>query len=279
MKNSLNHHAPCTLTRQVLKCTLIILGIICLAYVQGLGAQENDCKISKIQSSQYRQPANFVPSDELAYNPMEQELWIDRALAEDDEGVLRGVKDSIKDWERRDEFNRQYRLQSTQPNQNPDSKGKSDFLKSKALTYADKRLSGEMKRAEKGSTLKKMETVQKAIAPNATVPVSKTIKVKFKARVLQGKAMMVVDNPYVESNTTASLAGKKINTEAAKDLKAIGVRTSVNYDVTEGIWVAALDKKLTETISARISSTQNKRVMAFTSEAERRYELSYAKGF
>jgi hypothetical protein len=272
----------CKHSRQLLKAFGLALAIVLALFSTNIVyAKEKSIKNNQLCLIPARNPANFVPNEEITYVPGEQPeefRWIDHAMAEDDAGVMRGVKDSINEWQEKEEFKKLWDLESIGVYKTPTTSEKSSFLRQKALHYADKRLAGEIKNAEPGSTLKKLDTVQKALTPSSTVPVSKTVKVKFKARVLQGKAMMVVDNPYIDYQATAKVDGK-VHMETAKELKALGMRTSIRYEVNEGIWVAAVDKKITETVNARVSSQGPNNRMFFTRDTERRFEMTYSSPF
>ena len=122
------------------------------------------------------------------------------------------------------------------------------------LRYADKRLSGEMRRAEEGSTLHSMSRVEKNLRPNASVNVSKNFGFKFKARVLQGKVIVDVKNPWIECNATMSANGRaRITTR--KDFKEVGMSSGAEYSVNDSSLLTYIDQQVTDNVKARVSNT------------------------
>jgi len=126
-----------------------------------------------------------------------------------------------------------------------------------------------MKNAEEGSTLYSMRRVEKSLRPNASVPVSKYISLKFKARVLQGKAIVDVKNPWVDCSATVGANGKaRVLTK--KEFKELGTSTGFEYKLNEAQWVAFVDQQLTDNIKARVSSTSS----ASGNDADKRVEMN-----
>ena len=149
-------------------------------------------------------------------------------FAEDDAGVMRDLKASLRSWESTEEYARVWDLKDTGLYSTPTTEQKSQYILKKMLRYADKRLSGEMRRAEEGSTLHSMSRVEKNLRPNASVNVSKNFGFKFKARVLQGKVIVDVKNPWIECNATMSANGRaRITTR--KDFKEVGMSSGAEY--------------------------------------------------
>lgn len=221
-----------------------------------------------------RAPASFVHDDEFEPVIFDNEIWIEENMVEDRAGVFNHMKNTIREWSDREEFAERWSLENTGLYVLPSQGEKETFLKKYILKYLDKRVAGEIKRAEDGSTLKRIGEVQKALKPSTKVSVAENFKVHFKARVLEGKVIAQVENPFVDYSTELKINGQ-VNVYLKKDLKALGVQTSVRYEVNDGVWVAAIDKKLTPEISARVSSSQNVHQDAFTKEADQKIEFMY----
>jgi len=225
-----------------------------------------------------RGPANIIPDDEIEIEPIKQTLWYENLLVEDDRGVLVGVREQLKFWREREEYVSNWDLESTGLYRTPDIEAKKRYLQKNLLRYLDKRLSGEIRNAEKNSTLHRVGQVQTALRPNAEARISEKIKIKFRARVLQGKAFILVKNPWVDNRTTISATGK-VEVAMNRSFKDLGIATRVRYNVNESEYLAEIDKTITSKITARISSHQNDKTMIFESEANSTLQLLFHHSF
>ncbi len=215
-----------------------------------------------------RAPASAFDEEVLTV-PLEKKEISETLFAEDDAGVMRGMRESLASWERTEEYAKNWHLESTGLYKTPTTEVKSQFISKNLLRYADKRLAGEMKNAQEGSTLYSMSKVEKSLRPNASVPVSKYISLKFKARVLQGKAIIEVKNPWIDCSGTISASGKtKILTK--KDFAQLGTTTGFEYNINEAQWVAFVDQEVTKNIKARLSSTSQ----VNGNDADKRIEMN-----
>lgn len=178
----------------------------------------------------------------------------EKIFAEDDAGVMRDVKGQMASWEKTEEYAKLWDLQSTGLYTTPTSSQKGKYLSKKILRYADKRVSGEMKKSEEGSTFHKMKTVEQNLRPNAAVNVSKNFGFKFKARVLQGKAMVEVKNPWIECNATVAVNGRA-NIITRKEFKELGLASGAEYSFNDSQFLTYIDQQLTDNIKARVSNT------------------------
>ena len=262
-----------------LSCMGLILGkmIVCSAFAgetqkSNIELLQNLNPLKKIRS---RGPNSYVPADEVEVVPsLEQESWMNKILVEDNSGVLRGVRNDIKNWEEKDEYAKLWNLKSTGLYETPNQAAKKQYLDKKILKYVDKRISGEVKNAEEGSALHRVGQVQKALKPNAEAQISKRIKLKFKARVLQQKAIVRVDNPWVDYNSEINADGQ-VQMNMHKDIKSLGVKTNVQYQLSEETWVATVDRPLNAQWTARVSSSQTDKDMAFSEDSNRTVQLLY----
>ncbi|MBC7539715.1 MAG: hypothetical protein H7281_12905 [Bacteriovorax sp.] len=220
----------------------------------------------KVVSS--RTPASAFDEEVLTV-PLEQKVMAQSIFAEDDAGVMKGMRDTLNTWQDTEDYAQKWDLRSTHLYKTPTTQEKTKFISKNLLRYADKRLAGEVRDAEEGSALHTVGKVEKSLRPNASVPVSKYISLKFKVRVLQGKAIMDVRNPWFECNATVGANGKtKVLTK--KDFNQLGTSTGVEYNVNEAQFVAFVDQEITKNIKARLSST----TMPNGNDADNRVEMT-----
>ncbi len=230
------------------------------------------------QRAPSRAPANFIPDDQIEPLPLEQRLWIQEVLVEDQAGVLESMRNNFEHWQQKEEYVRRWKVEAVGPLATPTAEQKKSYLMKQLLKYADKRLSGEIKNAEEGSTFHNIGQVEQALRPNAEAKISSKVSLKLRARVLQGKAILLVNNPWVGYHATIKMNGS-VDMHLEKELKDFGVRTAVDYQVKDGIYVARVEKSITTEISARFSATQDIDKAPFKSESDSRIELTYSRGF
>lgn len=243
MNNKKNLHS-CLTFRQSL-CALFA----CMSF--SLSAAE----IKKESNNIARKPA-AVEEEVLTVPLIQSESFFtnDNMFAEDDAGVMKDMKASLGAWEAAEEYARVWDLEDTGMYNTPTTSQKQKFIAKKMLRYADKRFSGEMKKANEGSALYNMSRVEKNLRPNAAVNVSKNFGFKFKARVLQGKVIVDVKNPWVECNATVSVNGKaKLITR--KEFKEVGMASGAEYSVNDSSLLTYIDQQVTDNVKARVSNT------------------------
>lgn len=215
-----------------------------------------------------RSPASAFDEEVLTV-PLEQKIVVQSLFAEDDAGVMRGTRDQLNAWENTEEYAKLWDLESTNLYKTPSTTDKTKFITKSIMRYVDKRIAGEVKNAAEGSTFHAVGQVEKSLRPNASVPVSKYISLKFKARILQGKAIVEVRNPWIDCNATVGANGKmKVLTK--KDFNQLGTSTGFEYKVNEAQFVAFIDQEINKNIKARISSTSQ----ADGNDADKRLEMT-----
>lgn len=217
-----------------------------------------------------RKPAS-APEEEVMTTPAFDKPLLLAIFADDDAGIMNEMRTSVSNWETQEQYAKNWNLLSTGVYTTPDTTAKRQYLANKLLKYADKRLAGEVRNAEEGSTLHAVGKVEKTLRPNTTVNVSKYFSLKFKARVLQGKAIMELKNPWMECSTTLAATGK-IKVLTKKEFKEIGLDSGLEYTTNDGEWVAFLDHKFSENLKARLSSTQ-KDQSVFNNNADKKVEM------
>ncbi|MBC7711756.1 MAG: hypothetical protein H7177_00355 [Rhizobacter sp.] len=179
----------------------------------------------------------------------------EKIFAEDDAGVMKDMKANFNGWQATEDYAKKWGLQSTGLFNTPTTLQKTQYLRSKILRYADKRLSGEMRNAPEGTALHSMKTAETALRPNTNVNISKNFGFKFKLRVLQGKVIMDVKNPWIECNATINAKGKA-RIEARKEFKDIGLASGAEYVVNDAQVLTYIDQQVTDNVKARVSNTR-----------------------
>lgn len=225
-----------------------------------------------------RGPASAIPSDHVESMPIEDKIWLSQVWVEDNSGVMNGMAAQVQAWEQMEEYRRNWDIESTGLYNTPDRERKKAWFNRMLLRYADKRLSGELKNAEAGSTLQRVRTVKNALRPNTEAQISNNIKLKFKARVIQMRAIMRVINPWVESETTFNVRGE-VNSRISKNFQDLGFRADLNYQVTEGVYSAQISKPLGNNVTAVLSSFQSHSEVAFADMDRNTVQLIYNTAF
>jgi hypothetical protein len=219
-----------------------------------------------------RRPAAAVEEEVLTV-PLDKNLESTQWFAEDDAGIMKGMRDSLDGWEKKEEYAKVWDLKSTGNYNTPATAQKRKFIAARMLKYADKRLAGEMKTADAGSALHTIGKAEKSLRPNASVPVSRYVSLKFKARVLQGKASVEVKNPWIELSTTIAANGKT-KVVSKREFASIGFTTGAEYEVNTSGWVAYADQQVTKNIKTRLSSTQDRGEAMFSNDADAKLEMT-----
>ena len=114
--------------------------------------------------------------------------------------------------------------------------------------------------------------------PKAEIALFGKIKIKTKARILEGRAIFQVKNPWAKVNFSTNLKGN-MDMEVARDIKALKLKTALHYKMSEGHWSVAIDRSLTQNLRARISSSQSDKNLAFGKNSKQNFELTFGKSF
>jgi hypothetical protein len=235
-------------------------------------------KIKTDERMAARGPASTIPRDDLEAVPPQDQIWLNSVFVEDNAGVMNNIRNQLHTWQKMEEYRQNWDVESTGLYETPDDGRKKAWFNRMLLRYADKRLSGEMKNAAQGSTLRRVSNVQKALKPDTEATISRNIKLKFKARVLQLEGRMTVVNPWVESETTFNAQGE-IHTRVAKNIKTLGIRTEVFYQVHDGNYQAVISKPLSQKVTAVLSSSQSDNQVAFADLDRNTVQLIYSTPF
>ncbi|PIK13954.1 hypothetical protein [Halobacteriovorax sp. JY17] len=263
--------------KNLVNATMLICAFVSINSAFGQSSKDNSEMLSNLNPYKKvatRAPSNFVPDVEASDRPNNVTLWYENILVEDTAGVMKGMRETYDSWEQVEEYATNWNVASTGLYEIRDQEDRQKYFNKYILKYLDKRLSGEIKQAEEGSTLHRVGKVQKALKPQTAVQVSRNLRFKFKARVLQGKALMFVENPWINNETSVKLDGR-INLNVNKDIAALGLKANFDYDVKHNEYEMRLDRPLTEEITARVSTAQ-KRDIASTGQT---VELLFNKEF
>lgn len=225
-----------------------------------------------------RGPASTVPSDEIQPEPFKNDIWLNSVFVEDRAGVMNQMKNQFAEWDRIERYRQNWDIESTGLYETPDMGTKKAWFNRMLLRYADKRLTGEIKDAAEGSTMDRVRSVKQALKPDTTAEISQNIKLKFKARVLRMSGEMRVVNPWVECETTFNTRGD-INSRVARNFESLGIRSEVNYQISDGQWQASFSKPLTNNITAVLTSAQSDSEMAFVDMDRNTLQLFYNTPF
>lgn len=233
---------------------------------------------SEPKTQKGRGPASTIPRDDLEVMPPQDQIWLTSVFIEDSHGVMNNMKNQLQEWERIEEYRRNWDIESTNLYNTPDRDRKKAWFNRMLLRYADKRLSGELKDASEGSTLHRVRNVRQALRPDTEAKISNNIKLKFKARVLQMSGIMRIENPWLESETTFRANGD-IQTRVAKEFKSLGLRTEVLYQIDQGQYQAYISKPITNNVTAVVSSAQGDNEVAFADMDRNTVQLIYSTPF
>jgi len=239
---------------------------------------ESDCCRQSLDVEVGRAPASYVPNDEVEVVPEKQEIWLKKVFIEDSGGIVKSMRETYQSWEKEEEYARNWNLTSSGLYTVRGQKERKAYFDRMILKYIDKRISGEVKTAEKGSTFHRVGQVQKALKPKAEVSISSKVKLKVKARLLEQKAILELHNPYVEYKTDVEATGE-ITMKIRKDIKFMDLKASVDYQVDKGSYLAYVDKKITPKITGRVSSSQSDKEMAFGSSSNKQVQFFYNHSF
>lgn len=225
-----------------------------------------------------RSPANYIPDDEISTTPIENTLWVDQVFVNDNANVLENTKRDLQRWEEDEEFERNWGVRKFYDQGIPSLQQKKAYVSRQMLRYMDKRLTGSVKKADKGSALHKVGTVQKALKPSSTVQFSKKFKLRFKARVLQRSASFYLINPYFNNSLDVNRRGQAV-LRMSKTVKPLKIDLATRVDFANNNHASSLSRPLTKKVRAVLSTTQTLESVPFESSGDNRFELRYFSRF
>lgn len=225
-----------------------------------------------------RAPANYIPDDEINTVPIENTIWVNKIFINDDANVLENTRRDLQRWEDDEEYERNWGVRKFYDQGIPSIDQKKSYVSRQMLRYMDKRLTGSVKRAEKGSTLHKVGSVQKALRPSSTVKFSKQFKLKFKARVLQRSASLYLINPYFQNSLDFNSKGQAY-LRMSKNIEPLKVDTNLRVNFSDSTYVSSFSRSLSKKVRAILSTSQKLQSAPFEIAGDNRFELRYFSRF
>ncbi|MCB9062008.1 MAG: hypothetical protein H6622_10835 [Halobacteriovoraceae bacterium] len=255
--------------------SLCIFALICSAHKANADdkTQINPNSTKKIQS---RTIASHIPDDDLTPTPLRPKIWMDYTFVHDEAGIYQQMIDNWNNWERYDHEYKVWNLSGLNISR-PDETERKNNLTKNLIKYADRRLSGEIKHAEKGSTLAKVGSVQKALKPSTKVEFNKNYKLRLKARLIEGNLKLNFINPYIVSYADLNRSGE-YGIHLFKNFEKQKISYSLDYAVNQNSYVFNLDKEVFYNIDLFISSSQNDKTLLFSKESNATVGLRYDMG-
>lgn len=259
----------------------VIASLLCLGTLAGPSI--NDSNLLEAFNPTYkiktRTPQSFIVDTDYFIAPKPSDTSIFASVFVDDgAGVLKKMKDNYDTLIERDEYAKNWNMDSTGMYKVSSQEDRVNYFNKNILKYVDKRISGEVKKAEEGSAMSSVGAVQSALKPNTKVQISENIKVKFKAQVLQGYADVIIENPYVECSSSVNLSGE-VKMYLRKKFNESRSIASMEYNANEANYITQVDQNITDKLTARISSSQSQSNAIFSQNSDSRFQFIYSTPF
>lgn len=223
-----------------------------------------------------RNPSSFI-NEELILDPPPSRNWADSLFMEDSDGVLNNMRVTVKEWQDKQEYNQNWNLEGTNVVPVPADQAQEAFLKKRAMNYFDRRVSGEVKNPRPGTSWATVARVNRTLKPASQLELAPQFKLKFKARVLQGRASVNIENPLVEANIEGRVNGQA-NAQLAKTITPLGLRAQVEYRLKQKEMVTVINKKITNSVSAQASSIERSSASVGV-KSDQRVEINFGQAF
>lgn len=204
-----------------------------------------------------RGPANYVPNDEVMASPYLYKLSFEDIFRPDGEGILEEAKKNVYEWEKISHFEQSWGVDSWAPNARSSRRDRKRYLAQAGIKYLDRRLSGEIKRAKKGSTLSKIGQVERSLSPRSSFKIGERYDLKVSGRVLLATIKVELKNPYVQ-NEVKIRSGGRVRAQAKKNfnLASLRVHSEINFDLKEKKYEAVVESPMYKQIVAKASRAQ-----------------------
>lgn len=229
-----------------------------------------------------RGPASLIPNEDITPMPIEQRAWISRMMVDDEAGVLNSLREDVREWQEIEEYASLWNIESTGLYQTPDDERKESHIRRELWRYLDRRLSEEINDAEEGSTLHAVGRAEQAVRPESSeVEISENYKLSFRVRPLQGRTIIELENPYIESQASVSVSGR-VDVRLAREIEPIDAVVSYDYFVDQGYYQANFRKNLVSHLSFRATHYSQGRSVAddgSLSPSHQRYGLYFSRRF
>ncbi len=228
----------------------------------------------KVTQAKARTPQSFYADVDYTQKPEDYKTFIDYVFVYDHAGVLKRMSNHYHSLMERDEYIKNWDLESLDTHRLSTIDERKRYFNKQFLKFIDKRISGSLKRAKKGSTMAQVGQMKKTLTPSSTAEISENFKIKFRAKVIKGLAIIRVENPYVEANTYLSLSNG-IMMQVSKNFHATRTLASVEYNPAGTNVEFYVQQGITDHLSARVSAKD----MVGGSNASHELKLNFSSPF
>ena len=269
----------------------LIAGIFCVATAQG---------------QVVREPASYVPDDDVIVKPVDNQLsFYQRYVESDNSANVVQTRNQLKTWNDNQAFADQYGMDSTLSGSSyfvPSSDVKWEYFKTKYMRYLRSNAEQPIKDMPKNwyqdyrasnevDTIDELETRFKSTSKTTTtgnalpealqakeVSVWKKTRFIFQPRVDQGLVIVGFKTPFAYARAWTGINGKtEFNIQQTYD--SIGLRMMFNYYTDTGRYFTSLDQRLMENVYLRLTSNKNPAHVPGTPYQDDTGMLLYAKSF
>ena len=179
------------------------------------------------------------------------------------------TRETLKTWTKSREYANKWNLKQ---HNLPSQEKQNAYAQKQFRRYLERQIKNKLERPVKRREYAGRFPEQKTLDSKLNMSFFDDFEFRFKTRVLQGKAFMVLKNPYLDFITTAS-ASRGIDMKLGKSIDEIGVQTHLSY-TSKGHWNANINKSITGTINAQVS-----RISGNAISDETTVQLLYEKMF
>jgi hypothetical protein len=249
-----------------------------------------------------RMPASYIPDDDVIVKPVNNELsFYQQYVAKDKSEEVINARNQIKIWNDNQQFAEQYGLDSSLAGSAffvPSPEEKWEYFKDRYFRYLRRKGEQPFKEMPKNwyqeyrasnevDTIDELEDKFQATNKNSTsgealpdalqakeVSVWKKTKFIFQPRLDQGLVIVGFKSPLAYARAWVGVNGKtEINIRQSFD--SVGFRAMFNYEADTGKYFTSLDQRITDNISARVTSHRDPRNLV----EDETLMLLYAKQF
>jgi hypothetical protein len=220
-----------------------------------------------------RDVASFVSQDEVIVVPRQEESWYQNNIIDDNQGIMNAMRVDIRRWQEQGMYLDLWGLRKTGIYPETPPEVLTARVRRDMLRYADKRISGEVNKAEKGSNLYRVGQAQKTLSPSTQVSIFEGYSIKMQVRVIQGKTTFLFNNPYMKTYMEVTLGGRR---EFVTEKWFFDIfRAAVNYRFDQSMYFTTFDYRITPQITASVVSQQNIQAAPYSGESDKRIQLNY----
>ncbi len=202
---------------------------------------------------QDRTPQSFYADVDYTPKPEEYKTFLDYVFVYDKAGVLQRMSNHYHQLQERDEYVKNWDLSTTTIYRLSTLDERKRYFNKQFLRYIDKRISGSVKSAKKGSTLEAVGNMKDTLSPSSEAELLPNFKVKFRAKVLKGLATIKFINPYIDANTHLSLSDG-VTMQLQKKFNDNRTIASVDYNPAGTTVEVYVEQAITNNLRARASS-------------------------